>query len=257
MVISVVNEMKSLGVTSAFYRKSKRSGEMKDRRVAAFNIRISGEIEFCFEDKTIRVKEGEMIYLPKGSNYKTRLISEESAFIVINLSEDFFPGLPKLYSLENFPQSYQAFTTFGDLWNFGNTGDRYRCLSLLYELCSFVYKYENLKYHDKKKSMVIEPAIEYLKDHIYDTNLKIDGLHQLCGISHTYFRKLFIKRFAMSPKNYVVEKRLSHAKNIIDSGEMDSVKQLALSVGYQDPLYFSKAFKAKYGISPLNMNFQE
>ena len=58
----------------------------------------------------------------------------------------------------------------------------------------------------------------------------------------------------LNPKEYVVEKRLSHAKVIIESGEMDTVKQLALSVGYDDPLYFSKAFKMKYGVSPAKMN---
>lgn len=58
----------------------------------------------------------------------------------------------------------------------------------------------------------------------------------------------------MSPKEFVVEKRMSRAKVIIGNGEMDTIKNLALSVGYQDSLYFSKAFKKHYGVPPSVMN---
>ena len=111
-------------------------------------------------------------------------------------------------------------------------------MSILYEILFFINRYENLKYMDKKKFTLIEPALEYLKNHIYDPSLKIDELHQLCGVSHTYFRKIFIKKVGISPKECVVEKRLSRAKDIIDSGEMNTVRELALFVGYQYSLYF-------------------
>ena len=51
-----------------------------------------------------------------------------------------------------------------------------------------------------------------------------------------------------------MEKRVAHAKSIIDSGDFVSVKELALTVGYKDPLYFGKVFKMHYGISPTDMN---
>ena len=82
----------------------------------------------------------------------------------------------------------------------------------------------------------------------------MDELHKLCGVSNAYFRRIFIARFGMSPKKYVVGKRLSYAKSIIDSGEFSTVKELALLVGYKDPLYFGKVFKKHYGASPININ---
>ena len=36
---------------------------------ASFNIRVSGAIEYHFEDKIFIVNEGKMIYMPKGSEY--------------------------------------------------------------------------------------------------------------------------------------------------------------------------------------------
>ena len=55
----------------------------------------------------------------------------------------------------------------------------------------------------------------------------------------------------MSPQEYVLNKRITHSKSIIESGDYDSIKELAESVGYSDPLYFSKAFKKAFGLSPM------
>ncbi len=130
-------------------------------------------------------------------------------------------------------------------------------MAYVYDLLSFMSKMDTLKYPEKKKFAVIEPAVEHLKKHIYDTGLSIDDLHKLCGVSNTYFRKIFIMKFGMSPKNYVIDKRMVYAKSIVDSGEFQSVKQLSLTVGYSDPLYFSKVFKKHFGVSPISMKNAE
>lgn len=250
--------VKNLEITSVITKVSSRIGKIDERRVHTFNIRLSGAMEYDFGDKKILVKEGEMIFLPKGSTYINRVVSEEdSACTIINMQGDFGEVLPIRYSLQNFQHIDSFSSNFTDLWNFGNASEKYICISQIYDLLSYICNYESLKYPDKKKFKIIEPAVEYLKKHIYDTNLKIDKLYQLCGISHTYLSKIFLLEFGMSPKEYVIKRRMNHAKVIIDSGEMDSVRQLALSVGYTDPLYFSKVFKSHYGMSPTVMNDME
>ena len=250
--------VKNLEIMSAIHKVSNRSGKMNGRPAHGFTIRVSGVAEYDFGDKKISVNEGEMIYLPKGSSYKNRVVSEEdSVCTIINMQGDFGTVMPMHYSLQNFHHIDSFSTNFADLWNFGSISDKYACISKIYDLLSYICNYESLKYPEKKKFKIIEPAVEYLKKHIYDTNLKIDKLYQLCGISHTYLAKIFLLEFGMSPKEYVIKRRMNHAKVIIDSGEMDSVKQLALSVGYTDALYFSKVFKNHYGMSPTMMNNME
>jgi AraC-like DNA-binding protein len=41
---------------------------------------------------------------------------------------------------------------------------------------------------------------------------------------------------------------------MLESGDFDSIKEVALSAGYSDPLYFSKVFKKFYGFSPSSLN---
>jgi len=247
--------IENLKVLSALHRTSKSYGKVEERKAHSFNIRVRGSMEYVFEDKKILVNEGEMIFLPKGSRYEYKKTSEEDTVCtVINVEGDFGDMEPVSYFIKDFYDAEHIMYHFADLWKFGNQSQKYQCLSLMYGLLAYISNIEALQYQDKKKFDVIEPAVAYLQRHIYDGNLKIDELHQLCGISNTYFRKIFISRFGTSPKDYVVGKRFSYAKSIIDSGEFNTVKELAMMVGYNDPLYFGKVFKQHFGVSPANMN---
>ncbi|MBO7288922.1 MAG: helix-turn-helix transcriptional regulator [Clostridia bacterium] len=241
---------------SAISKVSPRSGRAEKRKTYSFNIRLSGSMQYDFGEKRYTVNEGEMIFLPKGSSYTYDVVSaQDSKCTIITLDADFEENSkPMVYPLKDVQCAGFIMNNFSDAWNFGNTADKYKCISYLYDLLAYITNYNSLKYMEKKKFEVITPALDYLKTHIYDTSLKADELALLCGISNTYFRKIFFSRFKTTPKNYITEKRLAKAKAIIDCGEFNTVRELALSVGYEDSLYFSKIFKKHFGIPPATMN---
>ena len=247
--------IENLKIESVVHQVSKPCGLTQKRKTSSFSIRVSGSIKYTFEDKSITVNAGEVIFLPKGSTHKYSVESEgDSCCTIINLSGDFQGIKPVCFSLVDFFEADFLMHKFAESWKFGSPSEKYKCISIVYNLLSYISNIENRRYQDKKKHHIIAPAVEYLKQHIHDQSLEISHLHELCGVSDTYFRKIFISRFGMSPKSYVVEKRVSHAKSIIDSGDFVSVKELALSVGFKDPLYFGKVFKMHYGVSPIDMN---
>lgn len=247
--------IENLKVESAVNQVSKPSGQTKKRKKSGFSIRVSGSMKYIFADKSIMVNEGEMIFLPQDASYEYTVESEEeSTCTIINFSGDFESVKPVCFSLKDFFEVDFLMCKFAEKWKFGTPSEKYKCISVLYNLLSYISNIESVSYQDKRKLHIVTPAVEYLKKHIYDSNLEITHLHKLCGVSDTYFRKIFISRFGTSPKSYVMEKRVSHAKSIIDSGDFVSVKELALSVGYKDPLYFGKVFKMHYGVSPTDMN---
>ncbi len=251
-------EVTELKVQSVVHKVSNPSGAMQNRKMDSLFIRVAGAMKYYFEDKTITVNAGEMIFIPKGSTYKYKIASEEATICtIINLIGDFDETEPVRYSLDSYHYSNCLMYNFAEMWNFGSVADRYQCMAYVYDLLSFMSKMDSIKYPEKKKFNIIEPAVEYLKKHMYDINLSIDELHKLCGVSNTYFRKIFIMKFGMSPKNYVIDKRMIYAKSIVDSGDFQSVKQLSVTVGYTDPLYFSKVFKKHFGVSPIAMKNTE
>jgi AraC-like DNA-binding protein len=113
-------------------------------------------------------------------------------------------------------------------------------------------KTEEREYTTAEQKERIDAAMDFLKLHIFDSDLKISSLHTLCGMSAPTFRRIFISKFGVTPKKYVTNQRLLQAKTILECGEYKSIAEVARLVGYDDPLYFSKHFKEFYGTSPSN-----
>lgn len=70
----------------------------------------------------------------------------------------------------------------------------------------------------------------------------------LC-INRSYFYTLFKNELGQSPKEYLTTYRLNKACELMTTHDL-TLSQIARSVGYEDPLLFSKTFKKEYGVSP-------
>ena len=248
------NDIENLKIISSLHRVSKQFNKIEKRKYNTFIIRTTGEVEYNFYNDKFCVKKGEMIFLPKGISYEyTTLSTMPSMYTSINFDSDYIDDKPRIYSLDNFCDIEYINNYYSHLWNLGTQAERYKCMSVFYNLLSYVSVIESSSYSEKRKFETIEPAIVYLKKHIYDCSLNINKLHQLCDISDTYFRQIFVSKFGTTPQKYVTSRRLSHAKSIIDSGDFHTLSEVAASVGFNDPLYFSKSFKKMYGVSPSDV----
>ena len=107
----------------------------------------------------------------------------------------------------------------------------------------------SLKYIPNHKSEKLNTAIEYIHAHYTDSQFQYALLPSLCGISYTYFKKLFLERFCMTPSEYIKNLKLRLACELLLSNQF-SVTQVAEACGFQDLCYFSKFFKANVGIAP-------
>ena len=240
-------------IVSSHQNKSKPYGKIQSRATHGFIFKIRGSSEYYIDGKTISLGEGEMIFLPRGLSYEYRTDNpEDSLYTSINFLSDIECGEYRVYSVENFYLVGYIYQSFSELWRFGTMVDRYACMSVFYELLAFIEKSE-ADSSDKSRYSIIEPAVEYMKKHIYDTSFRVDRLHSQCGISDTYFRKLFKLRFGLAPKEYVVKERLSHARAIIESGDYNTIREVAEMVGFSDALYFSKAFRWQFGVAPTGI----
>lgn len=249
------DNIENLKIISSLHRVNRPCIRIENRRANTFFIRTRGCVLYDFYDRTMLVNEGEIAFIPKNSSYVAKTFSDDAMYTSIIFEGDFtVKPEPACYCLENFHEAGYIANRFSDMWNFGTQAEKYKCISLFYSLLSYLSTLESASYDQKKKFEIIAPAVDYLKEHVYDCTLTTDMLHCLCGISDTYFRQIFISRFGMTPQKYIISKRLSHAKTIISSGDFNTIGEVALSIGFNDPLYFSKVFKKTYGISPSDLN---
>ena len=247
--------IENLKIISSLNRINRPDFKVENRATHSFFFRVRGSIRYDFGDLQFLVHEGQIMFVPKGSTYRGTTLSPNTQYVSINFDADFsVPPQPFCCGMEDFYQAEYIRSRFSDMWNLGSATERYRCIALVYDLLAYLSNLESTTYAEKHKFPIIEPATVYLRDHIYDTDLRTDHLHRLCGISNTYFRQIFASRYGTTPQNYITSKRLSHARAILGSGDFHTIAEVALSVGFRDPLYFSKVFKKTYGFSPSDAN---
>ncbi|MFD3269417.1 helix-turn-helix domain-containing protein [Paenibacillus dendritiformis] len=95
---------------------------------------------------------------------------------------------------------------------------------------------------------VIEEAIEYMKRH-YMNPLTLEEMAELHGMTPKSFSYFFHKYTGFRPIDYLINYRMERASELLKAGNFP-IRDIAVSVGYANPLYFSRAFKKKFGMSP-------
>ncbi len=93
----------------------------------------------------------------------------------------------------------------------------------------------------------IDYAIRYINNNY--ANVKINDVANYVNLNRTYFASLFRKKMYMSPQEYLMKIRMERSCELLTKTTLP-VRIIAGSVGYENPLTFSKIFKRKYGIGP-------
>jgi AraC-like DNA-binding protein len=82
------------------------------------------------------------------------------------------------------------------------------------------------------------------------TPLDLARLAEDLGMSYSRFRLAFKKEIGLSPRQYHIEVRLNHARELLRNHEL-SVSEVADRLGFSSVFYFSRLFKEKTSLSPL------
>jgi AraC-like DNA-binding protein len=83
----------------------------------------------------------------------------------------------------------------------------------------------------------------------YNTRINFNELAKSNGYTEGNLRKIFIKQFKVTPKQYLTNIRLDKSKDLLVKLP-DSVNEIAFSLGFEDPSTFIHAFKKRFGITP-------
>lgn len=94
----------------------------------------------------------------------------------------------------------------------------------------------------------VRMVIQYIREK-YSEPIHIQEIADYCGLDRSYLGKIFKNATGQTPQKYLMEHRIKRAKELLQDTDMP-VRHVGFSVGYNDPLAFSKVFKQETGLSP-------
>jgi len=91
-------------------------------------------------------------------------------------------------------------------------------------------------------------AVAFVDEH-FDGQIQLADAASHASISPAYLSRLFSEHLGISFIEHLTALRMERAEQLIRENRM-SIKEVCFAVGYQDPNYFSKAFRKTVGMSP-------
>jgi len=209
---------------------------------------IDGESTVYFNDKVLEIEADTVRFLPKGENRKYIVESKQQGDCI-----DIFFDTDIPISGEAFAIKLSENTIVGNLfkklfsvWVSKNEGYYFECVSLLYKIFAQMQKQN---YIPQNQYNTIKPAIEHIEENFLKDKISVPYLAKMCTISVAYLKKLFLKKFGVSPIKYIIQLKVNHACDLLRSGRY-TITQVSDICGYDNVYYFSRQFREYMGISP-------
>jgi len=81
------------------------------------------------------------------------------------------------------------------------------------------------------------------------SKMTVSQIAEMLGMPEQKFRRMFKKHMGISPKQYINEKKLMTAKEMLEATDM-TVYEIAEICGFYDNSHFYKSFRERFGYSP-------
>ena len=211
---------------------------------------ISGKSIVSFNGQVLETSENTIRFLPAGEikEYTVdRIERGECIDIVFDTNEPIVDAAFVL-KLKQSEKIKSLFKKIFAVWVAKDDGYYFECVSIIYKIFAELQK---TNYIPENQFLAIKPAIDYIENHFLDNKITSADITSCCDISYPYIKKLFVKKFGLSPVRYSIQLKINYACDLLKSG-LYTISQIAEICGYKDVYFFSRQFKEYIGISPTD-----
>lgn len=213
-----------------------------------------GDAEIYLKDKSIRLKPGYMYFIPSHSvitgkceeyfsHHFIHFRFERSAsnvFYALNLKNEVKAGEADEYFFKRIESYIKS-------RNEGHGNDLAGELEVSGIMKILISRFLPDIYPDDSIVTFLD-IIEYIDKNI-ERDISVEELADICSLNKIYFSNKFARHMGISPSQFVINRRLEKAMELIKFSNY-SLKEIAYKSGFQNNLYFSRIFKKKIGMTP-------
>ncbi len=201
--------------------------------------------ETVFKDKDMLIMfPGERIFYKAQTDWSIQWIGVSG-----NQVEDIFQmiGVTRekpIFTPKNFEEISNLMSQLYDTKYDNSMFSRYKVQSLVYSFFSLLLAGRS----EKKIVDPIDSALQIIK-YNYDNDLKIKSIADSLFLDNAYFSRLFKNKVGITPKKFILQTRMEKAKELLINTD-HPIKEISITIGFNDALYFSKIFYRTEGITP-------
>jgi len=203
------------------------------------------ENEILFKDKDMLVMfPGEKIFYKAQTDWTIKWIGVSG-----NQVEDIFKtiGVTRenpIFTPKNFEEISNTMSQLYDTKYDSSMFSKYKVQSLVYSFFSIMLEGKS----EKNSVDPIDSALRIIK-YNYNNDLNIKAIADGLFLDNAYFSRLFKSKVGMPPKKFILQTRMEKAKELLENTN-HCIKEISITVGFNDPLYFTRMFYKTEGITP-------
>lgn len=238
-----------------------------------FGIVTSGKVQFSLQygskEKSVILHEGDGIFINTGILHSAKALKSNSQMAEIIFKPSFFGLLPlsrnalfpvsdsiSLFRINNYDCDLLQTMNHIKLLDTTKEDFELECIELvcklwrkLSERMSHLSQNQTLSIQNKITENRIKHLLSYIHKH-YSETISSEELAKAAGISRTECFHLFKTFLRKTPTGYLTEYRLTKAVNLLTTTDK-TITEISLSCGFNNPSYFCKIFKKRFGVTPV------
>lgn len=136
-----------------------------------------------------------------------------------------------------------------------NPNNSRKCSLLIYDAVLLAADiFDRKASSDNTGNLMVDRAVRYINEHCF-SDISLNELSALSGVSPQYFGRLFKERLNMRPMEYIARIKVSKAKIMLLDSDIP-VSEISEKLGYNSPTYFGIVFRKYEGVSPSEFRKQ-
>ena len=192
-------------------------------------------------------KKGSLVFAFPREDFSV-LNQENAEFIYVDFSGNRADELLRRFGIDANNRSFDDFGAMIPLWKESLLCASPDTIDLAAESV-FLHTLSRMKREKPEQNDLITSALKIIENEFNDHSISIVSVSEELSYHPKYLSQLFKKEVGVGFSEYLRNKRINYARSLFDHG-IDSIKNVALLSGFNDPLYFSNVFKRVTGSSP-------
>ncbi len=237
----------------------KNAGYYKHRAGWTCKQKAEHAVFLCIESGEMQVKAeginevcgaGDVVFV---KNYETAFLSNPSENELSYYFVSFFCDADYDFQINTITKEANALRLFKDISKNHRSGaylSKIKVAELFLKLLHLLCQQKMQKSADSGDNYKLLSTIEYININYYK-KITPAFLSQISGYSPAHLRRLFVKNLGVPPMEYILNKKIDMAKEILLDAPEKTIDEIAELVGFCSASYLCKTFKKSVGVSPL------